>query len=397
MQKRPIFQLVVKRLHEPRKYIQVLLGPRQIGKTTLALQIAESLGLPYHYVSADLATLQNLSWIEQQWEVARQKLHNSEKVLFIIDEVQKIPHWADMIKALWDADTRFNRNLSVVILGSSPWLMQKGLSESLAGRFEVIPMTHWSFDEMSRIFGWTLDRYIYFGGYPGSASLVDEEDVSRWMNYVNDSLIETTVSRDILLMTQINKPALLRRLFQLGCSYSGQILSYTKILGELQEAGNTTTLAHYMDLLSGVGLIANMQKFAVQKARQKGSSPKFCVYNTALMSAQSQKTYAQARQDSAFWGRLAESAVGAYLLNSIRGTSVEVFYWREGDKEVDFVLRYGDALTAIEVKTGMESIAHSGMDAFAKKFTSCRKILVGKQGIPIEEFLKMPIMDMLYD
>jgi uncharacterized protein len=269
------------------------------------------------------------------------------------------------------------------------------LSESLAGRFEVIPITHWSFKEMHELFGWTLDKYLYFGGYPGAALLADEDDPSRWGHYINESLIETTISRDILLMTQVNKPALLRRLFHLGCNYSGQILSYSKMLGELQEAGNTTTLAHYLDLLSGAGLLSGIQKFAKQQVRQKASSPKFSVFNTALMSAQSGKTFKQAHQDRAFWGRLVESAVGAYLLNAIRGTQIEVFYWREGDKEVDFVLSLGDSITAIEVKSGKESIYRSGIDLFVSKFKPKRVFLVGDQGLPIEQFLLTPLSNFM--
>lgn len=392
MKTRPIFAQLLQRLQEPRKFIQVLLGPRQVGKTTLALQVAEEIRKPSHYISADLATLQNVSWIQQQWEVARNKVESkAQGALLIIDEVQKIPHWSDTIKLLWDQDTRNQLNLSVVILGSSPWLMQKALSESLAGRFENIPITHWPFGEMQEHFGWTLERYLYFGGYPGAASLVDENDPSRWGNYINESLIETTISRDILLMTQVHKSALSRRLFQLGCNYSGQILSYSKMLGELQDAGNTTTLAHYVELLSGAGLLGGIQKFAKQLVRQKGSSPKFSVYNTALMSAQSGKTFKQARADRIFWGRLIESAVGAYLLNSIRGTQMEVSYWREGDKEVDFVIRNGNFITALEVKSNQESFNRTGMDLFISKFKPDRVLLIGDQGIPLEKFFLTPL------
>ena len=395
LKERPIFPTLIKRLLEPRRFIQVLLGPRQVGKTTLALQVAKAIGKPEHYITADLATLQNVAWIQQQWEVARNKIEPAKGGLLIIDEVQKIPNWSDAIKALWDHDTRNKIDLSVMILGSSPWLMQKGLSESLAGRFEVIPITHWSFGEMQEHFGWNLDKYLYFGGYPGAASLANEKDPSRWGYYINESLIETTISRDILLMTQVNKPALLRRLFQLGCNYSGQILSYSKMVGELEEAGNTTTLAHYLDLLSGAGLLAGIQKFAIQRVRQKGSSPKFSVFNTALMSAQSGKTFEQAREDPVFWGRLIESAVGAYLLNSIRGTQIEVFYWREGDKEVDFVLRHGDSITAIEVKSGKASVNRTGIDLFNNKFKPNRIILVGDQGIPMEKFFLTPLSNFI--
>jgi predicted AAA+ superfamily ATPase len=387
IKKRKFFEVLLKRLQEPRRFIQSLIGPRQVGKTTLARQVADELGIPNRYITADLATLQDVSWLRQQWDVARELAKSEGKALLIVDEIQKIPHWSDMVKLLWDQDTASGVDLSVMILGSSPWLMQKGLSESLAGRFEIIPITHWSFKEMHEIFGWSLERYLYFGGYPGAASLADEKNPERWSNYINESIIETTISRDILLMNQVNKPALLRRLFQFGCHYSGQILSYNKMLGELKDAGNSTTLAHYLDLLNGAGLLTGLQKFANQNVRKKGSSPKFAVYNNALMSAQSGKNFLQAISDKAFLGRLVESAVGAHLLNSIRGTQIELFYWREGDKEVDFVLQLGDKLIAIEVKSNQESIQHSGIDSFVKQFNPDRILLVGDQGIPLKSFL----------
>lgn len=387
MKKRESFEVLLKRFQEPRRFIQALIGPRQVGKTTLARQVADELGRPSRYVSADLATLQDISWLQQQWEIAREQAKSEGKALLIMDEIQKISHWSDMVKFLWDQDTASGIDLSVLILVSSPWLMQKGLSESLTGRFEIIPITHWSFKEMQESFGWSLERYLYFGGYPGAAPLADEKNPTRWINYINDSIIETTISRDILLMSQVNKPALLRRLFQLGCNYSGQILSYNKMLGELQDAGNSTTLAHYVDLLDGAGLLTGLQKFANQRVRRKGSSPKFGVYNTALLSAQSGKSFLQAMADRVFLGRLVESAVGAHLLNSIRGTQIELFYWREGDKEVDFVLQLGDKLIAIEVKSGQESISPSGIDPFVKQFKPDRILLVGDQGIPLKTFL----------
>ncbi len=395
MIKRPIFNKILKQIQEPRRFIQVLLGPRQVGKTTLVIQVTEALNKPFHLVSADLAPIQDLAWLQQQWEVARQKVTKDNGCMLIIDEVQKIPHWSDLIKSLWDADTRNRINVSVILLGSSPWLVQKGLTESLAGRFEIIPITHWSFEEMHTSFGWSLEQYAYFGGYPGAASLADINNPSRWINYINDSIIETAISRDILLMTQVNKPALLRRLFQFGCIYSGQILSYTKMLGQLQDTGNTTTLAHYLDLVSGAGLLDGLQKFASQPVRQRGSSPKFAVFNTALMTAQSNKTFHEAVQDHAYWGRLIESTIGAHLLNSIRGTQIELFYWREGDKEVDFVLKRGDHLTAIEVKSGPGNFRQSGMDRFIKEFKPNRVLLVGNEGIPVADFLKAPITDFI--
>lgn len=394
MKKRPIFFELLKRLKEPRHFIQVLLGPRQVGKTTMATQAVEEVGIPTHYASADLATLQDLSWVKQQWETARQKANSSPRgAILMIDEVQKIPSWSELIKSLWDEDTKNKTKLSVLLLGSSPWLMQKGLTESLAGRFEILPVTHWSFSEMQESFGWSIDRYTFFGGYPGAAHLADEENQSRWMSYINDSLIETTLSRDILLMTQVNKPILLRRLFHLGASYSGQILSYTKMLGELAEAGNTTTLAHYLALLSGAGLLAGLEKLSAQPLKSRSSSPKLMVWNSALMSAQSNKAFAQAKQDGAYWGRLVESMIGAHLLNAIRGTQIELFYWREGNFEVDFVLRQGKTLIAIEVKSNHDPISPRGVDQFVTLYKPAKVLLVGEKGLPIEQFLKMPVKD----
>lgn len=385
MQRTNSYELLLKRLREPRRFIQALIGPRQVGKTTLARQVAEALDRPSRYVSADLATLQDLSWLQQQWEVARELAKKEGRALLILDEIQKIPHWSEVTKLLWDQDSASGIDLLVLLLGSSPWLVQRGLSESLTGRFELIPITHWSFPEMREGFGWSLDRYLYFGGYPGAAPLAEEP--ARWTSYIYDSIIETTLARDILLMTQIHKPVLLRRLFQLGCHYSGQILSYNKMLGELQESGNSTTLAHYLELLSGAGLLAGLQKFASQSVRRKGSSPKFAVFNTALLSAQSGKSFEEARADASFWGRLTESAVGAHLLNGIRGTQIELFYWKEEEREVDFVLKWGDRLIALEVKSGGDSIRRSSLDSFVKAFSPHRILVVGKEGIPLESFL----------
>src|SRR5205807_8790309 len=240
--------------------------------------------------------------------------------------------------------------LKVVLLGSAPLLVQRGLTESLAGRFEVLHLPHWSFAEMRAAFGFSLEEYVYFGGYPGAASLVHEPD--RWRRYILDALIETTIARDVLLLTRVDKPALLRRLFELGCRYSGQVLSYTKMLGQLHEAGNTTTLAHYLELLGGAGLLTGLAKYSGRAVRQRGSSPKLQVLNTALMSAQSGLSLDEARADREFWGRLVESAVGAHLANSAAVGECELFYWREGSREVDFVVRVGRTLTAIEVKSG---------------------------------------------
>jgi len=387
---RPIFKSVMGRLKEPRKFIQVLAGPRQTGKTTLAHHAIENFKGRGIYVSADSATLAGSIWLEQQWNAAR--LAAAEKkgeVLLVLDEVQKVPKWSDTVKQLWDEDTHAKHPIKVLLLGSSPMLMQKGLTESLAGRFETIHITHWSFAEMRKAFGFNLEQYLYFGGYPGGAALF--EDADRWRNYITDSLIETTIARDILLMNRVDKPALLRRLFELSCHYSGQVLSFNKMLGQLQDAGNTTTLSHYLELLAGAAMVGGLQKYANDQSRQRGSSPKLMVYNTALHTALDGRSLAEWRKQPEDWGRLVESTVGAHLLNAIRGTNIELFYWRHVNEEVDFVLRRARKKVAFEVKSGRRRETLSGMEAFAKAFKPEACYLIGHGGIELETFLTTPI------
>lgn len=388
MYKRPIFNIIVKRVKEKRRFIQVLAGPRQSGKTTLALQVIDSLNFPHHYATADDPLLKDVVWIEQQWEIARLR-SNRRKFLLVLDEIQKIPGWSEVVKRLWDEDSREGRKIQVLVLGSSPLLMHQGLSESLAGRFELIPVTHWSFKEMHQAFGWDWEQYVFFGGYPGSAPLI--EDQARWRNYIHNSLIETTISRDILLLKRVDKPVLLRRLFELGSRYSGQILSYQKMLGQLQDAGNTTTLAHYLQLLSNAGLLTGLSKYSRKAYRQRASSPKFLVLNTALMSVFSGLTFDEARQNKEFWGRLVESAVGAALFNSTRGKNIELWYWQQGNFEVDFVLTRGDAVVGIEVKSGRRRERLYGLERFSRQFTKIKKWLIGADGLPFSEFFTLDV------
>ncbi|HET6202472.1 MAG TPA: ATP-binding protein [Planctomycetota bacterium] len=388
--RRSLCAALVGRLREPRRFLQVLAGPRQSGKTTLARQAIGEVRFPAHYASADEPTLRDRRWIEEQWEIGRERAREGGRRggLLVLDEIQKVPGWSESAKRFWDEDSAAKTALKVVLLGSSPLLVQRGLTESLAGRFEILRVPHWSFAEMREAFGFDLDRYLYFGGYPGAAPLAGDRE--RWSRYVLDSLVETTVSRDILLLTRVDKPALLRRLFQLGCDHSGEVLSYQKMLGQLHDAGNTTTLAHYLELLSGAGMLAGLSKFSGRKVRQRASSPKLQVLNTALMTAASPLGFDEARADRAFWGRLVESAVGAHLSNGLDGTSVELLYWRERNHEVDFVLRAGKTVTAIEVKSGRRKETLPGLDAFARTFRPRRILLVGAGGIPLEEFLLKP-------
>lgn len=358
-----------------------------MGKTTLVLQLVQNYASGSLVVSADAVGASNVYWLEQQWETARIKLKQSgaKEFLLVVDEIQKIDNWSETVKMLWDADAKNNVPLKVVVLGSSRLLIQQGLTESLAGRFETTFMSHWSFTEMHEAFGWNEKQYVWFGGYPGAASLISDEQ--RWKQYVRESLIETSISKDILMLTRVDKPALMKRLFELACLYSGQVLSFNKMLSQLKDAGNTTTLSHYLSLLNTAGLVAGIEKYANNVVRKKSSSPKFQVYNTALISAQSNSSFEEAMGNPAFWGRLVESAVGAHLLNHAVGGAFALSYWREGDAEVDFVLTQKKML-GIEVKTG--SVPNtSGMASFKKKFNPDKVLLVGNAGLGWKEFLQM--------
>jgi uncharacterized protein len=385
-------QVLAARLREARRFIQVVAGPRQVGKTTLVQQVVDRLTLPVRMASADEPSLKGSDWIAQQWEAARlstQGKRSSGGAVLVLDEVQKIPGWSETVKRLWDEDTREGVPLKVVLLGSAPLLIAQGISESLAGRFEILALSHWSLAEMQSAFGFTLDEFLFYGGYPGAAPLI--HDPPRWARYVADSLIETTLSRDVLLLTRVDKPALLRRTFELACRYSGQMLSYTKMLGQLQDAGNTTTLAHYLQLLAAAGMVCSLSKYAGDAARSRASSPKLQVLNTALMSVSSELTLVEAQRDRAFYGRLVESAVGAHLANAAMRGECKLFYWRNGNHEVDFVAQTGRRLIAIEVKSGRSPAVHQGMAAFKAAFKPNRTLLVGGDGISIEAFLTQPV------
>lgn len=385
MYKRAEYQVITARMKEPRKFIQVVMGARQIGKSTVVKQVLQDLDMPYQFFSADNVPATNSAWISDCWAAVRslKESRRWESVILVIDEIQKIANWSEVVKKEWDDDTFHDRNIKVLLLGSSRVLLEKGLSESLAGRFEEIRMSHWSYQEMKECFGFSLDQYLFYGGYPGAAALIGDED--RFSQYIQSAIIEATINKDILMDTPISKPALLRQTFELGAAYSGELLSLNKMLGSLQDAGNTVTLAGYINLLDESGLLCGLQKFNVDMERRRASIPKLQVYNNALKMVYSPLTFEQAILNRKAWGRIFESGIGAYLVSQAFVHRFEVFYWRERDDEVDFVLRKKGSVIAIEVKSNAEKRT-DGLDKFRKLFNPQSAFIVGDGGISAEDF-----------
>jgi predicted AAA+ superfamily ATPase len=387
MYERSVVGAIRERLTEPRHHMQVLRGPRQVGKTTAVLQALDGLSLWSHYASADAPENQTRDWIYAQWALVRARhAESGEPCVLALDEVQKVARWSDVVKQLWDEDAREARDIRVIMLGSSPHLVDRGLGDSLTGRFETLHATHWTWPECRDAFGWDLETFVYFGSYPGAATLVADE--ARWRDYVRGAVIETTISRDVLHMVRVDKPAVLRRVLYLGCEYSGRELSLRKMLGELDDVGNATTLAHYLDLLAGAGLVSGLQKYAGEIVRRRASAPKLQVHNNALMSVMSPRSFDEARSDAAWWGRLVESCVGAHLLARATASAGGVYYWRDGDREVDYVATRGTKVSAFEVKTGRRARA-SGLAAFHDAFGGGMDArIIGTGGESLQRFLE---------
>jgi predicted AAA+ superfamily ATPase len=385
MYERSVVEAVRRMVQEGPPLLHVLVGARQVGKTTAAEQVIEKLGTPHIFAAADTPLPPGPEWIETHWARAHTlRKDTAQSVVLVLDEVQKVRGWSEQVKRLWDEDRRRKQPLHVLLLGSSSLLLQHGLSESLAGRFFLHRCPHWSWTECRQAFGWDLDRWIYFGGYPGAAPLTDRP--SAWRQYVADALIETVLARDVLQLQIVAKPALLRHLFVLSASFPAQILAYNKMLGQLQDAGNTTTLAHYLTLLETAFLVSGLELFSRGQPRKRGSSPKLVLWNQALINALAPRAFEQARMDAGWWGRLVENAVGAHLLNHLPAPEWGMTYWRRAGAEVDYVVERGQTVWGLEVKSGRPRPT-PGLAAFRQAYPKAHTLIVGSEGIPLEEFL----------
>lgn len=389
MYKRFQYNILSQRMSEQRRFIQVIMGPRQVGKSTLMKQVVSSQDIPYLFYTADAIPASGFAWISNCWDAARVKIKVEKlpQLILIIDEIQKISGWSEIVKKEWDSDTFNDIPLKVFLLGSSRVMLDKGLADSLQGRYERIVLSHWSFAEMRDAFGFSLEEFVYFGAYPGAAALVQDRD--RWQNYISGSIVDATINKDILANENIGKPALLRQTFELSSAYSGQELALNKMMGQMNDAGNTTTIAGYLNLLSQAGLVAGLNKYAKDLARRKNSVPKHQVFNNALMTLYLDKSLEECLSDRKLWGRLYESAVGAHIMSYAYAGDYKVYYWRVGTGcEVDYVLEKKGKLVAVEVKSN-EDKWNKGLSEFKNLFHPKLCLVVGDGGMRAEEFLSI--------
>ena len=371
-------------LRESRRFIQVVIGPRQTGKSTGVSQALGKLSAPVVEYAFDRPRDRRSAKLEEIWGQAREMLGSSPEVILSLDEIQKVPDWSSTVKFLWDEDTRRGNNIKVVATGSSALTLRGGMAESLKGRFEEIASTQWTLAECRDAFGYSLDDFLFFGGYPGAAALKDEPD--RWFAYMHDSIIEPTITQDVLEMETVKKPALLRALFEIGAMYSAREISYRKLLGQLDDRGNTEVISHYLDLLSHAGLLSGLRKYDEKPLRSKTSSPRLLVHDTSLMTAASEEDAEALFANPAQKGHLIETAAGAYLLERSRQERFSVRWWRDRNDEVDFVITKGRKRTAIEVKGG-HTRRTKGLGAFVEKYPGTYVLIVGAESCPLEEFL----------
>ncbi|MFN0127856.1 MAG: ATP-binding protein [Verrucomicrobiales bacterium] len=382
---RKVVEELASALRRGPRLLQILVGPRQVGKTTAAWDLAKGLGWPCVFEAADVSPPPGPEWIETQWQRARSLA--GRPALLVLDEIQKVSGWSVTVKRLWDEEQRRPDSLSVVLLGSSSLQLHHGMTESLAGRFLLHRCMHWSFPEVEAAFGMNLDQWIYFGGYPGAQPFVRDE--ALWVRYIADALIETAIARDVLQMHTVAKPALLRSLFGLAATHPAQILSWNKMLGQLVDAGNTTTLSHYADLLETAFLLSALPLYSAGTPRKRAGSPKLVLWNNALVSAFCGRSFASARRDGPWWGRLVENAVGSHLLNQLPRESFNVAYWRDGTQEVDYVVTRARETWALEVKSGRPGRT-SGLQAFRQRYPAAHALVIGSGGIPLDEFFADP-------
>jgi predicted AAA+ superfamily ATPase len=360
-----VHKLQARLLKEPQPLMQVVLGPRQVGKTTGVKAIIKEVTAS-HYANADLASVPDQQWIIEQWQRAKAL---GKGTILVLDEIQKINRWSDVVKGLFDEDRDLGF-IKLVLLGSASLTLREGLGDSLLGRFELIEVPHWSYRECKEAFGWDINQYLMFGGYPGAANLIDDHE--RWQSFMRDSVLESVLSKDIFMLAKINKPALFRQVLEVALLYPAQEISYQKIVGQLQEAGSVETIKNYLEILNAAYLVSTLEKFSTRPLSVKSSSPKILPLCPALVHAIKSPTEITANQT---WrGRVFEAAVGAYL-GKLPG--VKLCYWRDGNDEVDFVLQHENKILGVEVKSGTK-YKGNGPASFRARFKGAKCVTLNE-------------------
>ena len=385
---RSVYSEFVSRINKNLPVIHLVTGARQVGKTTMMLEYTKENPNASYYSADDFPQLLP-SYIDMVWEKERDLVHSTKtQRVLIIDEIQKVSGWQQSVKKNWEQDKRNGLSLQVVLTGSSRLLLQYNNEETLSGRFLPLYVPHWSFSEMEQVFGFTFEQYVFYGGYPGSVPFIQEEKL--WRNYVVNSLIEPAIGQDILMLTPVLKPSLLRRLFDLSSMMSSQVVSFQKLIGQLQDAGNTSTLANYLNLLDQACLVTGLEKYSGGKVAEKNSIPKLQVYNNAFLAAKSGTSFDKARNDAPLWCRLVEASIGSSLVNWTRANEAKLLYWKDGNYEVDYVVIYQDQVFAIEVKSGHQNNTR-GLEEFHKQYPNSKCLLISEEdsiGIKASDFIR---------
>jgi uncharacterized protein len=375
--KLPFIHVIENNLASESSFLQVILGPRQVGKTTSILYYLEHIYKEAHlYVSADKVMNSDHTWIRECWQKAR-----AEGALLVVDEIQKIDQWAETIKSLWDEEKRRQQPIKCILLGSSSLDIQRGLSESLTGRFQLIQAHHWNAAESLAGYGISFEEFLKYGGYPGSYDLRSQQE--EWISYIRTSILSTVIEKDILLNNTVKSPALFKQAFDIIMSYPAQEISYTKLLGQIQEKGNTDLVKHYLRLYEGAYLLRALEKYSGKALKTRTSSPKILPLCPSMYFLELQEDYGPTER-----GHVFELIVGAQL----NRTSLPLYYWREGQDEVDYVLVKGKTIWAIEVKSGRRK-SSKGLEAFRKKFPTARLAIITMDVYPSFEKNPMAYLD----
>ena len=345
-----VLNVMRQRLAEPPPgHVQVLTGPRQVGKTTLLLELAKHWGKRALYIAADTPEASLPGWWEQQWQRAEQLAQDRGAVL-LIDEIQYLAHWSRLLKAGIDRLRRERIALHVVVSGSSSLHIGKGARETMAGRFERLQLLHWSAAELAERFGVSaakaVEQAVQYGSYPGAVSLLS--NVNRWRDYVRHSIMEPAVGRDLMMLETIRRPALLRQVFALCTGHPSEIISLQKLCGQLTDKGSLETVAHYLHVLEEAYLVAAIPKYSEKALRQRSAPPKLVVLSNAFLASTSNRPPPQSDTEPERWGRWVENACLAHAWNA----GQQVCYWRAEPYEVDMVLNGAWGRWAIEVKSG---------------------------------------------